>query len=207
MRAQAIVAGMRTLFALLLGFVFASLPACGGSPPATDAGGADAPSGATHATLAWAVRCDDMGGCTAPPARSIDHDDGAGGHAIWCDVTSFDGVNRVLELDAELPGMYGVHVSGATFPLAGGRVGGDACVVDVVESADGPLRGACSANLPSPDAPCQIQRLTFDAGVLAFELRCEDLPAVGAAGILRELGPAASAAGHVAVTVTGCRGL
>jgi hypothetical protein len=208
-RPQAIVSVMRAASFVLLAALLCVVPSCGSpAPAAVDTGPiADTGPPSTHATLSWRVRCDAMGGCTPPPVRTIDANDGAGGHAIWCDVTSFDGTNRVLELDAELPGMYGVHVSGATFPLAGGRVTGDACVVDVVEAADGPLRGACSANLPTVDAPCQLQRLTLDSGVLAFELRCEDLPAVGAPGILRELGPAGSAAGYVTVTVTGCRGL
>lgn len=180
----------------------------GGATPASDAAAPDAPGSPTHATLSWRVRCDAMGGCTPPPVRSIDHDDGAAGHAIWCDVTSFDGVNRILEFDAELaPGAYGVHVSGATFPLIGGRVAGDACVVDVIESADGALRGACGSNLPTVDTPCQIDRLMLDVGVLTFRLRCEDMPIVGAPGVLREVGPAATASGNIEVTVTGCRGL
>lgn len=200
------MAALRIALALASGLGLAAL-GCGGPTPAPDAGGADAPIVPARATLAWRVRCDAMGGCTPPPARAIDASDGESGHAVACDVTSFDGVSRVLELDAELPGSHGIHVSGATFPLGGGRVGGDACVVDVTEAADGPLSGACSANTPSVDSPCQIQRLTLDAGVLAFELRCAELPAVGVPGIRREVGPAASSTGFVLVTVTGCRGL
>lgn len=188
--------------------VLSVIAGCGGPAPVpSDGGGGDAPATPAHATASWRVRCDDLGGCTPPPIRTIDGDHGAGGLVVTCDATSFDGVERFLELDVVMPGSHGVHVSGATFPLAGGRVGGDSCTVDVDESADGALRGACGANTPTAEVPCQIQRLTIDAGTLSFEIRCDGVEIVGAPGVTRELGPPESAAGFASIEVTGCRGL
>jgi len=68
------------------------------------------------------------------------------------------------------------------------------------------LRGPCSANPPSVDAPCQIQRVVVDpdARSVALELRCASLGTVDRTGVVREVTDPDTAAGFVEISLTDC---
>jgi hypothetical protein len=196
-----------TLAALVLS-TGAAAAGCGGDLRATDArvGLDTGPPSMARVTASWQVRCDELGDCTPNPARALSVANGEGGARVECDV-SVVGDERRFELRFEQPEEFGITISGATTGLTGGRLGGPGCSVDVLESAEMlSLRGPCSANPPTPEIPCQIQRITVDAatGDVGAELRCASLGTIDGTGLVREVTAPASAAAFVVLQLSGC---
>ncbi len=181
---------------------------CGGDTSSPDArvGTDTGPSSTARVTASWRVRCDALGDCTGNPVRSLDVANGVGGAIVECDVSS-TGADRRFELRLEQPTQFGITISGATTGPTGGRLGGSACSVDVLESEEMlSLRGQCSANPPTPELPCQIQRIMLDPATrsVSAELRCVGIGAVDGTGVVREVTDPDTATGFVALELSNC---
>jgi hypothetical protein len=192
----------------VLALALASLGGCGGDLRTTDArvGLDTGPPSMAQARASWQVRCDALGDCTPNPVRTLDVANGVGGARVECDVTVV-GEDRRFELRLEQGTDFGITISGATTGLTGGRLGGSSCSVDVLESAEMlSLRGQCSANPPTPEVPCQVQRIVVDPATRAVsaELRCVGLGTIDGTGVVREVTGPASAAAFVSLELTGC---
>lgn len=194
------------LFALALA---ASAAGCGGNLGTTDAavrrdGG---PTSTASVTASWLVRCDALMDCAPNPPRALTVTNGQGGALVECSAPLV-GADRELSVRFEQPTEYGVALSGIVTSPTGGRVSGAACSVDVLESAEMlSLRGPCSANPPSADAPCQVQRVVIDEDTRAvsLEVRCEGLGTIDGTGVVRELTDPDTAAGFVEIAITDCQ--
>lgn len=180
--------------------VSALLVGCGGTVSTTDAGGSrtdTGPASMAHVTASWRVRCDTLMDCSENPARTLDVDHGEGDAVVECDAPLV-GAERQLRVRFEQPREFGISLSGAMTSPTGGRVSGDACSVTVLESSEMiSLRGPCSANPPSVDAPCQIQRVEIDEATrdVSLELRCVGLGTIDGTGVEREVTDPDTAAG------------
>ena len=179
----------------------------------TDAGAVldAAPPRTAHGRLSWQVRCDAMPGCMGLAARSIDADDGEGGHRIACDVRELgDGTRRLAFSLADAAG-HGLAVSGGIIPMDGGRLADAGCELTATEPDDFDLRGACGPNPPSEVTPCHVQRVDLDDSsgtpTLRAELRCVGLRGERSMGTERELTAVEAASAYAVLEMTGCEGL
>ncbi len=182
---------------------------CGGNLGTSDASVRTdtGPASIAHVTASWRVRCDALMDCTGNPTRTLDVDNGEGGALVECDAPLV-GADRQLDVRFEMPTEFGVAISGVLTSPTGGRVSGAACSVDVLESAEMiSLRGPCSANPPSADAPCQVQRVSIDEATrdVSLEVRCAGLGTIDGTGLERELTDPDTAAGFVEITLSDCR--
>ncbi len=153
------------------------------------------------------MRCDELGDCAGNPARSFDATQGEAGVLVECDAPLV-GADRELSLRFEQPTEFGIALGGVVTSPTGGRVSGNGCSVDVLESNEMiSLRGPCSANPPTTDTPCQIQRVTIDEATRAvsLELRCTGMDTIDGTGVVREVTDPDTAAGFVEIAVTDCR--
>lgn len=158
-------------------------------------------------TAAWRVRCDGLGDCTGNPVRMLDVDNGEGGALVECRAP-LSGTERTLSVRFEQPTEFGISIEGIVTSATGGRVGGDFCSVDVLETAEMiSLRGPCGANPPSLDTPCQVQRVTIDEATrdVSLELRCEHMGTVDGTGVEREVTDPDTAAGFVEIALSRCQ--
>jgi len=197
------------LTALLVALGLASAAGCGGGTEASDV--LVRPDVGTTAvarvSAAWVVRCGELMDCDGNPARRLEAADGQGGAIVQCAAPRV-GAGRQLDLRFEQPSDFGIVLSGAETSPTGGRVSGAGCVVEVLESAETlSLRGPCSANPPSADAPCQVQRVDIDetARTVSLELRCEGLGTGDGSGVVREITDPDTSAGFVEVQLSECR--
>lgn len=182
---------------------------CGGNLGSTDAAVRTdtGPVSTAHVRASWRVRCDALMDCTGNEARTLDVDHGEGDAIVECDAPLV-GSDRQLDVRFEQPTEYGISIYGIVTSPTGGRVGGSACSVDVLESGEMlSLRGPCSANPPSADAPCQVQRVLIDEATreVSLELRCAGLGTVDGTGVEREVTDPDTAAGFVEITMSDCR--
>ncbi|GAB4208695.1 MAG: hypothetical protein OHK0013_27410 [Sandaracinaceae bacterium] len=190
-------------------FVFlAAVVGCGGDARSTDArvGLDTGPPSMARVRASWQVRCDALGDCAANPVRTLDATNGVDGARVECDVTMV-GEERRFELRLEQGTDFGIAVTGATTGPTGGRLGGSSCSVDVLESAEMlSLRGQCSANPPTPEIPCQIQRIMVDptTRTVSAELRCVGLGTIDGTGLVREVTGPASSSAFVVLELSGC---
>ena len=181
---------------------------CGGNLGTTDAAVVrDAgPISRASVIASWLVRCDALMDCTPNPTRTLAVANGEGGALVECSAPLV-GTDRELNVRLEQPTEFGLALSGIVTSPTGGRVSGAACSVDVLESAEMlSLRGPCSANPPSADAPCQVQRVVIDEDTRAvsLEVRCEGLGTIDGTGVVRELTDPDTAAGFVEISFTQC---
>jgi hypothetical protein len=143
------------------------------------------PASTAHVVAAWRVRCDELGDCMAAgsmgnPARMLDVTNGEGGALVECEAPLV-GSDRQLSVRLEQPTQFGIAIGGVVTSPTGGRVSGNACSVDVLESNEMlSLRGPCGPNPPTVDTPCQVQRVIIDetTRAVSLELRCTSLDTV-----------------------------
>lgn len=169
------------------------LVACGGSSSTDDASTVSDGAAAATGSATLRLRCD---GCTAEPITV--------GPTARCDIYPA-GVDSEYELRLEGSGGERLTIGPFVTPATGGRISGDACMVEVVAPGDGTFLGACGPNPPSSDQPCQVQRVRVEGGI-ELDLRCVGLVDDGQASVTRDLGPATSSDGFVSVSVSRCSG-
>jgi hypothetical protein len=207
-RPSSFAAGLATLAARALLAALALQAGCGGNLGTTDAAVRrdTGPSSTASVTASWLVRCDALMDCTPNPVRMLAVTNGVGGALVECSAPLV-GADREISVRFEQPTEFGLALSGIVTSPTGGRVSGAACSVDVLESAEMlSLRGPCSANPPSADAPCQVQRVVIDEDTRAvsLEVRCEGLGTIDGTGVERELTDPDTAAGFVEIAITQC---
>jgi hypothetical protein len=199
----------RGIAPLLFALGLASAAGCGGGSDAADAPvrSDTAATSAARVSAAWVVRCGALMDCDGNPSRTLEATDGQGGAVVECAAPRV-GAGRSLDIRLEQRSEFGIVLSGAETSPTGGRVGGAGCTVEVLESAETlSLRGPCSANPPSPDAPCQVQRVDIDEAErsVSLELRCEGLGTGDGSGVVREITDPDTSAGFVEIQLSECR--
>ena len=192
------------------------LSGCDGDGGSGDGGGgADSstvPSG-PHVVTGWRMRC--ASGTCPPedaPERYLDHSHGQDGADVRCDL-QFDGTTRRMDLTAR-SGMgsgYGFEVRGAMIGEDGGRLMGSFCQIRFFEPDDVDTLTMCTASSPSDGMACQINQIDIrdvdGVPTLLGQIRCDDVPAEGSPGQIRNITSPTATSGAAEFAFTGCAGL
>lgn len=162
-----------------------------------------------YADIQYAVRCEMMGMCPGTVQRDINGFNGEGALRVTCRVTD-SGDQRILNFSAASGSSYGITITNASFPRAGGSPGAG-CSVTVT---DGPntFTGTCGGAAPSAAQPCQISSVAFTTEVetgsplITGQMLCEGLPNRADATRVREVTGPAAAGGPLTFNIYDCTG-
>lgn len=115
---------------------------------------------------------------------------GVDGRRVTCSALD-QGDSYAISFNISQGDDYGLRVNQAVIPKTGGSARPGACQVSVTE--DNTYSGACSANTPTDDFPCQLHMVQFftdatvGSPVMQGRIRCEGMRQNANAGTRRNL--------------------
>lgn len=119
-------------------------------------------------------------GCVRPECTAVFHEpervvmalNGEAGFTNRCIAQNIDGAN-VVSLSSSHGNDQSFAITGALLAVDGNV--GSSCTVEIIEGANR-YRGACSANAPTPQVPCQLTEFGLNTnGLLEGKVYCDNI--------------------------------
>lgn len=141
-----------------------------------------------YADIQWRVRCEETGGCSGYRDRDVLGFNRENGLTLACSVIESD-TTRTLSFSA-YTGSFGLELTNATFPRAGGTPQAGGCSVTVQDGNR--FQGNCGASPPSDTQPCQVNNVRFERDVdgralITGNMYCENISPSAAGDLDREV--------------------